>query len=118
MLGVGLTPDAAAIAVAVLTFLAMFQHANLRTPRWLGYLVHRPEQHALHHARGAHRFNYGSLAVSDMVLGTFRNPSRFEEPVGFWDGASSRVGEMLIGRDVTEPPPIVPNRPSREPRWA
>lgn len=118
VLGVGLTPDATALAVAFMTFLAVFQHANLKTPRWLGYLVHRPEQHGLHHQRGLHGMNYGSLAIFDQLFGTFRNPATWDAPVGFYDGASSRIGEMLIGRDVTEPPPVVPDRPSHAPRWA
>ena len=32
-------------------FLDIFQHANLRTPRWLGYLVQRPESHVPPRAR-------------------------------------------------------------------
>jgi len=103
VLGVGLTADAAAIAVAILTGLAIFQHANLKTPHWLGYLVHRPEQHGLHHQRGVHGFNYGSLALFDQIFGSFRNPKTWDAEAGFYDGASSRVGDMLLGRDVTVP---------------
>jgi hypothetical protein len=39
----------------------------------------------------------------DMLFGTFKNPETFEGEVGFYDGASDRVLEMLVGRDVTEP---------------
>ena len=46
----------------------------------------------------------GSLAFSDLLFGTWRNPATFPtEPLGFWDGASSRVGAMLLGREVTTP---------------
>lgn len=38
-----------------------------------------------------------------MLFGTFRNPKTMNEEAGFYDGASSRVGEMLLGRDVSEP---------------
>jgi hypothetical protein len=38
-----------------------------------------------------------------VVFGTYRNPARFPQHYGFWQGASSRVGAMLIGRDVGEP---------------
>ena len=38
-----------------------------------------------------------------MLFGTFRNPRRWEGQAGFWDGASSKMGSMLIGRDVGEP---------------
>lgn len=104
VLGVGVSPDAAALAGIVAFALGLFQHANVRTPRWLGYLVQRPENHALHHARGVHRFNYGNLALFDLLFGTFRNPERVDEPAGFYDGASDRVGAMLLGRDVSTAP--------------
>jgi sterol desaturase/sphingolipid hydroxylase (fatty acid hydroxylase superfamily) len=101
----GLSPEAGVIAVLFLTFNAMFQHANLKTPHWLGYLIQRPESHAIHHGRGIHRDNYADLPLWDMVFGTFRNPKTAENrPVGFYRGASSRIPEMLIGRDVSEPP--------------
>ena len=60
----------------------------------------RPESHAAHHERGVHAFNYCDLPLWDILFGTFRNPSAFEGQAGFWDGASSRIGAMLLGRDV------------------
>jgi sterol desaturase/sphingolipid hydroxylase (fatty acid hydroxylase superfamily) len=98
----GLSPAAGAWAAAVLTFLAVFQHAGVKTPRWLGYIVQRPESHAIHHARGVHAHNYSDLPLWDIVFGTFRNPGReARQPLqGFYDGASARVGEMLAFRDV------------------
>lgn len=101
----GLGPMAGAWAAACLTFLSVFQHANVRTPTWLGYLVQRPESHAVHHARGVHAFNYADLPLWDMVFGTFRNPGGgFTVPQqGFYEGASARVGEMLAFRDVATP---------------
>jgi len=100
----GLAPEAGALAAVFLTFNAMFQHANLQTPRWLGYLIQRPESHSVHHARGVHRYNYSDLPLWDMVFGTFRNPATFEEAQGFYPGASARIPEMLIGRDVSRSP--------------
>jgi sterol desaturase/sphingolipid hydroxylase (fatty acid hydroxylase superfamily) len=98
----GLSPAAGAWATAVLTFLAVFQHARVTTPTWLGYLVQRPESHAIHHARGVHAHNYADLPLWDIVFGTFRNPGRdAQQPLqGFYDGASARVPEMLAFRDV------------------
>ena len=62
----------AAIPISVMAaFCSMFQHANLRTPRWLGYLITRPESHAMHHARGVHQGNYGDVPWFDMLFGTF-----------------------------------------------
>lgn len=72
--------------------------------RWLGYVIQRPEAHAVHHGRGIHAYNYGDLPLRDLLFGTFRNPERFDQPTGFWDGASEKMGAMLLGRDVAQPP--------------
>lgn len=102
-LGVGLTPEAATLVLYATTFLSVFQHANLRTPRWLGYIVQRPESHSHHHQRGVHACNYSDLPVFDLLFGTFRNPPDFAPETGFYDGASARLGEMLRFRDVSRP---------------
>ena len=100
----GLTLEAGLIAGAWLGFNTMFQHANIRTPRWMGYLVQRPESHVLHHQRGRHRYNYANLPLWDMVFGTFRNPESVEGvQAGFYTGASTRIVDMLLGRDVSQP---------------
>jgi sterol desaturase/sphingolipid hydroxylase (fatty acid hydroxylase superfamily) len=99
----GVHPLAAAVNGYYGFFISVFTHANLRTPRWLGYVIHRPESHSVHHQRGVHAFNYGSLALWDLVFGTFRNPVTFQAETGFWNGASSQVGSMLLGADVTRP---------------
>jgi sterol desaturase/sphingolipid hydroxylase (fatty acid hydroxylase superfamily) len=96
----GLGADAAALAGFCGVFCNSFQHLNVRTPTWLGYIIQRPEAHSVHHARGVHAYNYGNLGLWDLVFGTFRNPPSFVEQAGFWDGASSKIGAMLIGRDV------------------
>lgn len=85
----------------ITTFLSVFQHANIRTPRWLGYIVQRPESHSVHHQRGLHAFNYSDLPLFDLMFGTFRNPSAFATKQGFWDGASTQVPQMLVFRDVS-----------------
>ena len=97
----GVSPAAAAIANLFVTFNGVFQHANIKTPRWLGYIIQRPESHGVHHERGVHRYNYSDLPLWDMVFGTFRNPETFESEVGFYKGASARVGDMLLFRDVS-----------------
>ena len=100
----GLTPEAGVIGALFLTFNAMFQHANIRTPHWLGFFIQRPESHGIHHARGVHGYNYSDLPLWDMLFGTFRNPRSVEaSPTGFYPGASSRLLDMLVGRDVTRP---------------
>lgn len=103
VLVVGVTPQAASFLLLFITFLGMFQHANIRTPRWLGYLIQRPESHSLHHGRGLHRHNYADLPVFDLLFGTFHNPRGYEHETGFYHGASARVLDMLLGRDVSRP---------------
>jgi len=109
----GVSPDAAALGGFIGFLYAMFQHLNVRTPRWLGYLIQRPEAHSVHHARGVHAYNYGNFPLSDLLFGTFRNPAEFMPEAGFWDGASARVTDMLLGRDVSQPP-VAPLRQSAE----
>jgi len=97
---VGLSPSATYAAVAIITFLAVFQHTNVRTPRWLGYLVQRPESHSWHHARGVHSGNYADLPLFDLLGGTLRNPVDFAPAQGLTDEGSRRMGDMLLGREV------------------
>lgn len=99
----GLAPDATMVLGMLGFFFAAFQHANLRTPRWLGYIIQRPESHSVHHARGVHAFNYCDVPLIDMLFGTFRNPPSHEESHGFWDGASRKLPRLLAGLDVTAP---------------
>ncbi len=98
----GLSPAAAGMAGMLGFASAVVQHMNIRTPRWLSPLVMRPEQHGLHHARGVHAYNYANVPLWDMLFGTYQNPQDFPDSYGFWDGASARVGAMLLGRDVAE----------------
>jgi sterol desaturase/sphingolipid hydroxylase (fatty acid hydroxylase superfamily) len=101
----GLPAIAGAICATWLAFNAMFQHANIKTPRWLGYLIQRPESHAVHHARGRHESNYSNLPLVDILFGTFDNPRSIEGlETGFYKGASTRLLEMLGFRDVSRPP--------------
>jgi sterol desaturase/sphingolipid hydroxylase (fatty acid hydroxylase superfamily) len=98
---IGLTPEATTVVLLATTFLSTFQHANLRTPRWLGYLVQRPESHSRHHERGVHAGNYSDLPLFDLLFGTFHNPHNFAAQAGFEDGASSRVTDLLLARDIS-----------------
>jgi sterol desaturase/sphingolipid hydroxylase (fatty acid hydroxylase superfamily) len=98
----GVSPGAAALGGLFGFFFGVSPHLNIRTPAWLGYVFQRPEMHAIHHQRGVHAYNYGVLAFSDLVFGTWRNPTTFpQEAFGFWDGASGKLGAMLVGRDVS-----------------
>jgi sterol desaturase/sphingolipid hydroxylase (fatty acid hydroxylase superfamily) len=99
----GLPAPAVTIVLLVTNFLSIFQHANIKTPVWMGYVIQRPESHAVHHAKGIHAFNYSDLPVFDILFGTFKNPREYVKETGFYPGASSRMAEMLSFKDVSEP---------------
>jgi len=101
----GLSPEAAGLVGAWQAFNGFWQHGNIKTPRWLGYLIQRPEQHGVHHERGVHAFNYANLPLWDLVFGTFKNPAQWDALGGFYEGSSKKLGAMLIGRDVSEAQP-------------
>src|SRR5690606_7269960 len=90
---IGLSPEAITIVLLTTNFLAVFQHANIKTPQWIGYVVQRPESHAYHHARGIHKHNYSDLPLYDILFGTFNNPEKYEYEAGFYEGASARVAQ-------------------------
>lgn len=95
----GLDPLAAALTGLFLGFSALFQHWNVKTPHWLGYIVQRPEAHAYHHGMNVHAMNYSDLPLWDIVFGTFRNPKDFDGEVGFAQKPSYL--KMLVGVDVS-----------------
>jgi sterol desaturase/sphingolipid hydroxylase (fatty acid hydroxylase superfamily) len=101
VLGVGIGAEAAIAINLVATFMGLFQHANIKTPHWLGYLIQRPESHSAHHERGVHARNYGDLPLFDIIFGTFHNPREFDGQVGFYEGGSRKVGPMLIGKVIS-----------------
>ncbi len=99
---VGLSPQATTLFLFVSLFLGIFQHLNINTPQWLGYIIQRPESHSVHHCKGIHAFNYSDLPLFDIIFGTFRNPPKFVEKTGFYNGASKRITEILIFKDVSQ----------------
>jgi sterol desaturase/sphingolipid hydroxylase (fatty acid hydroxylase superfamily) len=99
----GLSPMAITVMLLVTNFMSIFQHANIRTPYWLGYIVQRPESHTYHHAKGIHGCNYSDLPLFDIIFGTFKNVKDFEYETGFYHGASARIWDMLQAKDVSRP---------------
>lgn len=99
----GLDPLAAALVGVIAAFAGIFQHWNVHTPRWLGYLIQRPEAHCLHHERGVHARNYADFPLWDIVFGSFHNPTDFDGACGFDAPAERRLGAMLAWRDVNAP---------------
>jgi sterol desaturase/sphingolipid hydroxylase (fatty acid hydroxylase superfamily) len=96
----GFTVQATIYALYGATFLAVIQHTNIKTPRWLGYIFQRPESHSIHHAKGIHAYNYSDLPLFDIIFGTFRNPKEFANETGFYDGASSKIKSMILFKNI------------------
>lgn len=78
----------------------MFYHSNLKTARWLGYFIQRPEHHSIHHALDVHDFNYGDITWWDRLFGTFRDTDEFTDACGFPNGNERHLGSMLLFRDA------------------
>jgi sterol desaturase/sphingolipid hydroxylase (fatty acid hydroxylase superfamily) len=99
----GLDPVAAAIVGFLGVFNAVFQHANLRTPRWLAWAIQRPEAHSIHHAFEVHGWNYSDFPLWDKLFGTYRVAVDFQPRVGFGLDESRRWTAMALCRDVHAP---------------
>ena len=99
---IGITPQAITLVILSTTFLGVFQHSNINTPQWLGYIIQRPESHSYHHAKGIHKSNYSDLPIFDILFGTFLNPEKYEHENGFYEGASAKVFEMLTFQDINK----------------
>ena len=100
---IGITPQAITIVILVTNFFAIFQHANIKTPHWVGYIIQRPESHNFHHAKGIHRYNYSDLPLFDILFGTFYNPRSYEHDTGFFHGASDKITDMLLFKNISNP---------------
>jgi sterol desaturase/sphingolipid hydroxylase (fatty acid hydroxylase superfamily) len=77
-----------------------FYHSNIRTPRWLGYFIQRPEHHSIHHELDVHRYNFGDITLWDRLFGTFKEADNFAEQCGFPARNEERLVEMLCFKDV------------------
>lgn len=76
----------------------LWEHTNIRTPHWLGYLIVRPEMHRIHHEFDRHENNY-AIPIWDFLFGTYENTRR-DVDCGFTKAREERVGEMLRFKDV------------------
>lgn len=99
---VGLSPQAITLTLLMTTFMGIFQHANIKTPYWIGFIIQRPEGHTIHHGKGIHKYNYSDLSLFDMLFGTFNNPKNYEVETGFYQGASQKIAKMLLFKDINK----------------
>lgn len=99
----GCSAEGAGIYTLLAGSAELFYHLNLRTPRWLGYLIQRPEMHRIHHMRGHHAHNYADLPVIDMLFGTYWNPvDELEVVCGFGPAQEDRFEDLLLTRDLEQ----------------
>lgn len=85
-----------------------FYHSNIRTPKWLGYFIQRPEHHSIHHQLDVHKYNFGDLTIWDRLFGTFKEAEEFAPACGFPGRNEERLADMLCFKDVYEKEAIDP----------
>lgn len=77
-----------------------FYHSNIRTPKWMGYFIQRPEHHSVHHQLDVHKYNFGDLTIWDRLFGTFKEAESFAPACGFPGRNEERLVDMLCFKDV------------------
>lgn len=98
----GCTVQAGAVYTVLTALAEYFYHLNLRTPRWVGFLLQRPESHRIHHQFRHHTQNFADLPLWDWLFGTFHNPRPEAVPsrCGYDDWREDRFDDILAFRDV------------------
>ncbi|WP_309662148.1 sterol desaturase family protein [Sphingomonas sp.] len=79
---------------------ALYQHWNIRTPAWSGWIIQRPEAHMLHHERDVHARNFGDMPLWDRIFGTYAAPVERPIELGFLPERSRRWLAMAMMVDV------------------
>jgi sterol desaturase/sphingolipid hydroxylase (fatty acid hydroxylase superfamily) len=97
----GFNVYAVAWAILYVSIFNLYIHSDTSSPRWVGYIVQRPEMHRVHHQLEHHAQNYG-LPIWDLLFGTWVNPKEYVDRCGFAGNRESLVHDMLVGRDVNE----------------
>ena len=77
-----------------------FYHSNVKTPRWLRYVIQTPELHSIHHQLNVHKYNFADLPIWDRLFGTYKDAEAFAKRCGFPGEAERKLGRMLIFKDV------------------
>ena len=100
----GCSPAAAAAYTVLIAVAEYFYHWNIRTPRWLGWWIQRPEAHRIHHQTRHHTQNFADLPIWDWLFGTLQNPATGTQTAcGYEDWREGRFSDMLGFRDVHAP---------------
>ena len=80
----------------------LYQHWNVKTPAWTGWIIQRPEAHMLHHERDVHARNFGDMPIWDRLFGTYGEPTGAPVKLGFEPERSRRWIAMLAMVDVNK----------------
>jgi len=96
----GLGREAALFFLSYSVAVGFFIHANIRVPRWIGYVIQTPDMHRVHHEYGKHDSNFTDFVWWDMLFGTYRNPRIRIQNCGFDAEQEQQFLAMLKGRDV------------------
>ncbi|PCK06900.1 MAG: desaturase [Alteromonadaceae bacterium] len=73
-------------------------HANIRLPRWVGFVFQTPEMHRLHHKSDHHAHNYSDIVIWDVLFGTYQNPKQDIKQCGFKHQTETHWLRMLVGK--------------------
>ena len=96
----GLNLEAAAWFLLITGSAGFLIHANIRLPRWVGYVFQTPEMHRLHHKSGHHSQNYSDIVWWDMLFGTYCNPKQDVDSCGFSEDRESKITSMLLTKKI------------------
>lgn len=114
----GCSVTSAALYTAFTAVAEYFYHWNLRTPRWIGWFIQRPESHRIHHQYQHHSQNYADLPLWDWMFGTLDNARQSPPRCGFDPDKEQRFGGMLAFRDVHRTGALPPTCVGCRKRWA
>tara|TARA_R110002073_G_scaffold62581_5_gene156857 strand:- start:1808 stop:2527 length:720 start_codon:yes stop_codon:yes gene_type:complete len=98
---VGLNIAEATVVVGITGLAELYYHWNIKTPRWTGLFLQRPEMHCVHHETGVHHHNYADLPLWDMLFGTYRNPHNESFECGLGDTVESNLVDLLLTKDLS-----------------
>ncbi len=98
----GLGREAAIFFLAYSVAVGFFIHANIRVPRWIGYVIQTPDMHRVHHEYAKHDSNFADFVCWDMLFGTYRNPRAPIQSCGFDAQREQQFLAMLRGQDVNK----------------
>jgi sterol desaturase/sphingolipid hydroxylase (fatty acid hydroxylase superfamily) len=101
----GLSVEANAWLTIFSAYGEFFYHLNIKTPRFIGYFIQRPESHCLHHRLDSISSskcpNLADIPLWDILGATYWNPTEDDMcDTGFSGGNDTRFMDMIFCRNV------------------